>query len=92
MKREELTFEEFGRMPLTYTIGMTGDVEAQRMYRNEELGVQKEVYTKRLVAGDIYSGWHDGEVYYYLDGDDRQFRTVADLYVGYMENVCGVKP
>ena len=91
MKRVELTFEEFGQMPLTYTMGLVGDVEAQRLYRNEELGLQKEVYTKRAKPGDVYGGWLDGEVYYYLDGDERCFRTVADLYVGYMENVCGVE-
>lgn len=89
--KPELTFEEFGKYPLQYTIGMVGDEGARRMYRNEELGLQKEVHTKRLVKGDIYSGWHEGQVTYFLDGDDRQFDTVDQLYVGYMEHACGVR-
>ena len=90
MNRVELTFEEFCHVPLTYTIGWSGDGGAQRMYRNEKLGIQKEVYTKRLVNGDVYSGWGKVDVYYYLDHDERQFRTIEDLYVGYMEHACGV--
>lgn len=90
MKRAELTFEEFCALPMQYTIGMTGDFYARRMYRNEKCGVQKEIFTKRKVPGDIYSGWHDGEVYFYLDGDERQFRTVDQVYVAYMEHACGV--
>ena len=90
MTRPELTFEEFCKMPLQYTMGMTFDWGAQRMHRNEELGVQKETVTERNVAGDIYSGWKDGTVAFFLDGDERQFDTVDQVYVAYMEKVCGV--
>lgn len=86
----ELTYEEFCEQPLTYTMGLVGEKGAQRMHRNEELGIQKEVFTERIVPGDIYSGWKDGEVYFYVDGDPREFRTSADLYVAWMEKVCGV--
>lgn len=86
----ELTFEEFCSTPLEYSQGMTGDWGARRLYRNNDLRIQKEVLTKRKRHGDIYGGWKDGEVYFFLDGDEREFRTVDQLYVAYMENVCGV--
>lgn len=86
----ELTYEEFCKKPLTYTLGTAGDWGAHRAYRNEELGIQKETATKRRVYGDIYGGWRASEVYFFVDGDPRQFRTVADLYVAWMEKVCGM--
>lgn len=90
MSDRELTFEEFCQKPLMYKMGLSGDWGAQRLYRNEELGIQKETHTKRQCYGDIYSGWQDGEVAYFLDGDPREFTTVADLYVAWMEKVCGI--
>lgn len=88
---EELTFEEFCEMPITYTLGTTGDWGAHRMYRNELLGVQREIITYRMVDGDIYSGWKDSTCTYFMDGDSRQFATIADLYVAWMARVCGVE-
>ncbi len=76
-------------MPLAYVFGMTFDWGAHRVHRNDECGVQKEVVTKRKRHGDYYGGWESGEVYFYLDRDERQFRTVDQLYVAYMERVCG---
>lgn len=88
---KELTFEEFCKQPLTYTFGMTFDWGAQRCYRNEQLGIMKETVTKRLRHGDIYSGWKDAKVTFFMDRDPREFRTVAELYVAWMHKVCGVK-
>ena len=88
---KELTFEEFCKYPLTYTMGMRYDWGAHRMHRNEELGIQKETITKQKVYGDIYSGWKDPLVVLYLDNDDRVFTTLDQLYVAYMEKVCNVK-
>lgn len=87
----ELTFEEFCNKPLQYALGFTGDAGATRFYRNEELRIQKEVHTKRKIKGDIYSGWKEPVIAYFLDGDDREFQTVDQLYVAYMEKACGVK-
>jgi hypothetical protein len=87
----ELTFEEFCEKPFQYCLGIIGDAGAKRMYRNEDLKVQKEVHTKRKKYGDIYGGWKDPVVAYFLDGDDREFSTPDAVYVAYMEKVCGIK-
>ena len=87
----ELTFEEFCNKPLQYVLGFTGDAGVKRLYRNEELKIQEEVHTKRKIKGDIYSGWKEPVIAYFLDGDDREFQTVDQLYVAYMGRVCGVK-
>ncbi len=91
LTREEMTYEEFCTTKFLYTLGTVGDWGAQRMYRNERLGIQKETITKRNRYGDIYSGWKDSKVAYFLDGDPREFANAAELYVAYMEKVCGVE-
>jgi len=90
MTRTELTYAEFCSLPFKYRLGTNGDWGASRLYRNDEHGLQQEVHTKRKKAGDIYSGWKPGVVSYFIDGDPREFKCVADLYVAYMEKVCGV--
>lgn len=90
MSRPELTFEEFCNLPMQHTIGLTFDWGSKRMYRNERLKLQKEVITKRKRKGDLYSGWHAGTMAFFLDDDLRQFDTVDQVYVAYMEKVCGV--
>lgn len=90
MSKPELTYEEFLQQPLRYAMGMRFDWGAHRVYRNDALGIQKEVVTKQKVKGDIYSGWKDPDVALYLDGDKREFKTSDQLYVAYMEKVCGV--
>lgn len=87
----ELTYEEFCAQPLTYTIGMVGDWGAQRLYRNEQLGIQKEVFTKRKRFGDIYSGWRKAKVHLFLDGVEGEHANSACLYEAYMRKVCGIK-
>ena len=87
----ELTYEEFCQQPLTYKLGMTGDWGAHRLFRNDELGIQQETITQRKRHGDIYSGWRTAKTYFFLDGDPREFTTVADLYVAWMARVCEVE-
>jgi len=87
----ELTYEEFCQLPFVYTTGLSFDWGAQRMYRNEDFGLQIEVVTKRKHYGDIYGGWKKEKRSYYIDADPREFATIDQLYVAYMENVCGVK-
>lgn len=88
----ELTYEEFCQKPLTYYQGMRFDWGAMRLHRNDELGIQKETVTKQKIKGNIYSGWKDPDVVFFLDGDKREFKTPDQLYVAYMEKVCGIKP
>ncbi len=87
----ELTYEEFCQLPLIYTLGLRFDWGATRMYRNEQIGLQVEVVTKQMVRGDIYSGWHPEKRAYFLDNDEREFATIDQVYVAYMEKVCGIK-
>lgn len=90
--KPELTYEEFCAKPLTYTQGMRFDWGAHRMHRNEELGIQKEVITEQEECGNIYSGWKPATVAFFLDGSDKQYDTPDQLYVAYMEKVCGIVP
>ena len=83
----ELTFEEFCQLPLLYYTGISFERGAQRLYRNDDHGIQKEVFTTR---SPLTLQWGEGKAYYFVDGDPRQFETVADCYVAYMEKVCGV--
>ena len=87
---KELTFEEFCKLPLQYTIGMTFDWGAQRMFRNDEIGFQVETITFRKRKGDIYSGWKKEIAVFFLDDHAEQFDTVDQAYVAYMEKVCGI--
>ena len=87
--KPEITYEEFCQLPFVYTQGLSFDWGAQRMYRNEEFGFQIEVVTKRQHYGDIYGGWGEEKRSYFLDGDVREFATGDQLYVAYMEKVCG---
>lgn len=86
-----LTYEEFCEQPMEYVSGISFDWGASRMYRNNELGIQKEVITKRIRNDDIYSGWHEPEVYLFLDGVEGEYANSACLYEAYMRKVCGVE-
>lgn len=87
MNRPELTYEEFCLITMTYCTGMTFDTGAQRLYRNDKYGVQKEVYTPR---NPVTCKWGTGKAYFFLDGDERVFETSDQCYVAYMEKACGV--
>lgn len=93
---DEMTFEEFCDLPTMYCGGYQADWGAQRMYRNERIGLQVEVVTKRVRRGDPYSGWREGKVFYYLDADRNRglqhcYNTIDQAYVSYMEYACGLK-
>ena len=92
MNRPELTFEEFSELPFKYVFGMSGDLCAARRYVNEEFGLVKEIVTKRARPGDIYGGWKDPEVCFYMNDDplDVWYANGALLYEAYMHKVCGV--
>lgn len=85
---KELTFEEFCHLTMTYTTGISFETYAQRLYRNEEHGIQKETFTPRNART---MEWGLGRVFYFVDGDPREFTTLDQCYVAYMEKVCGVR-
>ena len=83
-----MSLDEFRKLPFKYITGMTTDRDAHRCYRNNEHGLRVEVHTKRKVRGDIYSGWKEGVTTYYMDGDKREFASIAELYEAWMGKVC----
>jgi hypothetical protein len=87
MSGKELTYEEFTSQPLQYTMGIRTDKGAQRMYRNEELGIQRETHTP---YSERTGEWGKGIVAYFIDGDDTEYHNAAMLYEGWMRKVCGV--
>jgi hypothetical protein len=91
MTRPELTYEEFCELHFEFRWRMTGDWGAETVYVNDDCGIWKYVQTKRKVRGDIYSGWKDSVVSYFIDSDGCEFKSFEDLYVAYMEKVCGVE-
>ena len=84
----ELTFQEFCELPMQYTMGLRLEKSARRMFRNNEVGLQKEIVTP---YNPITETWGIGRTYYFLDDDKRCFDAVDQVYVAYMEKVCGVK-
>ena len=77
---------------MQYVYGMSGDFYAARRYIDADLGVVKEVVTKRKRPGDIYGGWKEPELCFYLvdDPQDVWYPNVALLYEAYMRKICGV--
>jgi len=84
-KMQEFTFEEFCDTPMQYRIGMLYERGAQRLYRNDSIGIQKEVFTKR---NPLTGQFGKSKTFFFLDCDSRQFTTVDQLYVAYMERAC----
>ena len=86
--RPEYTFEEFCALPMTLAMHISGDKEHYLHRLNPSTGVNKVIITpinKRREFGKP-------KTYYYLPDDKRTFQTADQVYVAYMEYVCGVKP
>ena len=86
----ELTFDEFTKLHMTNLMHVSYDWGAVNVDINFEHGLRKERITKRKKKGDYYGGWQEPDVSYFLDWDAREFKTVDQLYVAYMEKACGV--
>lgn len=80
MKKVVVTKEEFSQIQLKYVFGTTGDAGASRKYYNAQYQIHQEVHTKRKRVGDIYSGWKQPEVAWYVTYDPRVFDTAHDLW------------
>lgn len=78
-ERAIISFAEFQALPLAYQGGYSAEDHAHRAYRNDEHGLQVEIVTARKRNGE----WHNGQRYYYLDGDEREYETAAACYNAY---------
>lgn len=77
-----LTFEEFQKLPMVYLFGINRDDYCARKYVNEQFSICKEVVTHRMVSGDIYSGFKEPLVSFYLGNDGDIYDTARELYEG----------
>ena len=88
MNRIEFTFDEFCNLPMTYTQGIRTNTYAVRHYQNQTYGIVKEV----LTPYDIKKcKWGIPLIYWFMPDDKRDFMSFDQLYIAYMEKVCGVK-
>jgi hypothetical protein len=85
--KPELTFEEFCAKPMDLVMHMSAEKEHYLHRCNREIGVTKIVITKVKKNG----GFGKSYTAYMLDDDKRNFTTSDQVYVAYMEQVCGVK-
>lgn len=79
----KISIEDFAKLPMKYVLGQSFDNGARRLYVNEEYKFQKEVHTKRNVKTQE---WGKGETYYFIDGDDTEYRNINDLYNALMKD------
>lgn len=86
-KQKELTFAEFCAMPMQMVMHINGDKENYLHRFNDELRVSKTTITKKNKYGEFTKS---SDVYI-LDNDKRNFQTADQVYLAYMEKVCGVK-
>ena len=83
----EYTFEEFCALPMVLYIHLSGDKEHYLQRYNPSTGVNKIVVTPVKRNGEFGKA----KTYYFLHEDKRTFQTADQVYVAYMEIVCGVK-
>lgn len=84
--RPELTFEEFCALPMQLSMHISGTNEHYLHRFNPSTSVQKVTITRVRKAG----GFGKSYTLYYLPDDERTFTTADQVYVAYMEYVCGV--
>jgi hypothetical protein len=84
--RPEYTFEEFCALPMQLSMHISGDKEHYLHRFNPSTGVNKITITKVKKEG----GFSISLSHYYLPDDKRTFTTADQVYVAYMEYVCGV--
>ncbi len=84
--RPEYTFEEFCALPMTLAIHINGDREHYLQRYNPSTNVQQVVVTPVRKNGEFGKA----KSFYYLPDDPRTFQTADQVYVAYMEYVCGV--
>ena len=83
---KEYTFEEFCKLPMTMSMHISGSKEHYLHRFQRETNVNKVVVTPVKKNGEFGKA----SVIYYLPADPRTFDTADQVYVAYMEKVCGV--
>ena len=83
---KELTFEEFCALPMTLSMHISGEKEHYLHRFQRETDINKVVITRVKKTG----GFGKSRTLYYLPNDTRTFNTADQVYVAYMERVCGV--
>ena len=85
--RPEYTFEEFCALPMTLVVHISGDREHYLHRYNPSTGVNKVVVTPVKKNGEFGKA----KCFYYLPDDKRTFQAADQVYLAYMEIVCGVQ-
>jgi hypothetical protein len=83
---KEYTFAEFCELPMTMSMHISGSKEHYLHRFQRETNVNKVVITPVKKNGEFGKA----SVIYYLPEDSRTFHTADQVYVAYMEKVCGV--
>jgi len=83
---KELTFEEFCALPMELGLHISGDKEHYLHRYNRETNINKVVITPKKKNG----GFGKPSTIYYIPNDPVNYLTADQVYVAYMEQVCGV--
>ena len=60
-----------------FRMHINGGKQHRLLHRDDNLKVQREIYTP--VGKDGFTNSKKQKVYYFIDGDDREFRTEQEL-------------
>ena len=83
---KELTFEEFCAQPMELRLHISAEKEHYLHRYAPSVEVSKIVITRVKKTG----GFGKSYTNYILKGDDRSFKEPDQVYLAYMERVCGV--
>lgn len=82
---KEYTYEEFCQLPMLLLYHVSAEREYMSMGHNKETGVSRVSVTPNEYNG--YKG--KTEVFYTFDGNT--YDTSDQVYLAYMEKICGVR-
>ena len=83
---KELTFEEFCAQPMGLVMHISGEKEHYLHRHASDVGVSKIIITRVKKHG----GFGKSYTTYHLKDDKRVFNEPDQVYLAYMERVCGV--
>ena len=61
-----------------FKVSLSGEKKHELLYRDDELGAQLEIYTP-VYGGPYSQRFGEEKWYYFIDNDERVFRTEAEL-------------